>query len=422
MPRQTLSSVLDLDAAGLLLVEGQPRRLQPKERAALQLFLEHTTGVVSKDEFARRAWATRVMSDESLARLMSRLRALLQPRGLTIEAAYGLGYRLVKLAVRSAVGPGAQALDGHVHARQLMLQRTPAAMALAIDLLRALVREEPGFGSARVSLATALALAMGWGTIATPAAVEEGLAALDGLDDELEGLHAARGGLLDMAWRFEEAGRCFDRAMRVESDRPDTLLALGRHLLYIGDAVPAVEQLQRVRQLAPHSLPVRMMLVRALLQSGRGADAVAEARATAEANPGQLLTMAFALSIRAIVDPQPELEAAALRLTGGLDTPEFAWTIASYVLSRVGRRDAALDIVDTALMCSRMGAGEATLYAAPLAALGEYDRAAALLRAAVDERCGMTAMVLRDPVHAGWLPRHPVGRALWRDVFGPGRA
>jgi hypothetical protein len=34
----------------------------------------------------------------------------------------------------------------------------------------------------------------------------------------------------------------------------------------------------------------------------------------------------------------------------------------------------------------------------------------------------MLAMVLRDPAHAGWLPTHPVGRALLSGVFGPGAA
>lgn len=418
MSRQTLKSLLVLDDVGLLQPDGQTRKLQPKERAVLRLLLERAPGVVSKDRFAQEAWAGRVMSDESLTRCISRLRQLLHPRGVTVEAVYGLGYRLVDQAAGAATPPSVEALDGYAHARQLMHQRTPAATMLAIDLLRTLLAEEPGFGAARVALATALALAVGWGQVATPAAVEEGLQALEGLDDGLQGLHAARGGLLDMAWRFDEAGRCFELALAADPECTDVLLAYARHLLYVGEADEAAQALLRVRRLAPHSLPVRMMLTRALLQSGRGDEAMAEALAAAEANPGQLLTMAFALSIQAIVAPQPEFEASALRLTQGLDTPPFVWTIAAYVLSRVGRREAALDIVDTALLCSRMTAGEATLYAAPLAAMGEHDRAATLLRAAVDERCGMTALVLRDPVHAHWLPQHPMGRALLKDVFG----
>jgi len=426
MPSKTPTNVLTLDDAGLLLADGRPLRLPPKERAVLRLLLQHAPGAVRKDAFAQQAWAGRDMSDESLARCISRLRRVLQPRGLKVEAVYGLGYRLVDQEPPQAgpAGPSAQALDSYAHARQLMQQRTPVAMGLAVELLRGLVRDEPAFAAARVALADALAVAVGWGQLPTPAAVDEGLAALSeltGLDagsTAVPGLHAARGALLDMAWRFGEARRCFDQALAADGDSTETLLAFARHLLYTDDAAQAVERLRRVRQLAPHALHVRMTLTRALVQSGRGAEAVAEAQATVVDHPGQLVTVAFSLAIQAMVAPHAELEAAAWRLTQGPDTPPFVWTVASFVLSRLGRREATLDIVDTALLCSRTTAGEATLYAAPLAALGEHERAAALLRAAVDERCGMMAMVLRDPAHAHWLPHHPAGRALLRDVFG----
>jgi DNA-binding winged helix-turn-helix (wHTH) protein len=409
---------LALDDAGLLQPGGPALKLPPKERAALRLLVQRAPGVVRKDEFAERVWSGRAMSDESLARCISRVRQLLLPRGVQVEAVYGLGYRLVEQGTPAAAIPDARALDGYAHARQLMQQRTPAAMELAIELLRDLAREEPGFAPARVALADALAIAVGWGLLVTTPAVDEGLAALQGLDAGYPGQHAARGALLDMAWQFNAARHSFQRALAADPDGTDTLLGYARHLLYTDAAEQAVERLRRVRELAPHALHVRMTLARALVQSGRGAEAVAEAQATVRDNPGQLLTLAFSLAIQSMVAPQPELEAAALRLTQGLDTPPFVWTVASFVYSRLGRREAALDIVDTALLCSRTTAGEAALYAAPLAALGEYDRATALLRAAVDERCGMMAMVLRDPAHAHWLPQHPAGRALLRDVFG----
>jgi DNA-binding winged helix-turn-helix (wHTH) protein len=426
MSIKTPTHGLTLDDAGQPQAAGRPLKLPPKERAVLRLLLAHAPTAVRKDEFARQAWAGGEMSDESLARCISRVRRALQPHGLKVEAVYGLGYRLVEQAPQHAgqAGPSAQAQDSYAHARQLMQQRTPTAMGMAVELLRALVRSEPAFAAARVALADALAVAVGWGQLPTPAAVDEGLAALNELDGGLDGagavpgLHAARGALLDMAWRFNEARHCFDRARATDGDSTDTLLAYARRLLYTDEPAQAVAQLRRVRQLAPHALHVRMTLTRALVQGGRGAEAVAEAQATVIDHPGQLVTVAFSLAIQAMVAPQPELEAAALRLTQGLDTPPFVWTVASFVLSRLGRREAALDIVDTALLCSRTTAGEATLYAAPLAALGELDRAAALLRAAVDERCGMMAMVLRDPAHAHWLPHHAVGRALLNDVFG----
>jgi hypothetical protein len=142
------------------------------------------------------------------------------------------------------------------------------------------------------------------------------------------------------------------------------------------------------------------------------------ADATLRENPGQLLLVAFALAMRAMVAPTPEIEAPAWRLSEGPDTPPFVWTVLSFVLARLQRREPALDIIDASLLCSRTTPGEATLYAAPLAALGEFDRAAALLQRACDDRSGMLAMVLRDPAHAGWLPQHPVGRMLLRGVFG----
>ena len=74
------------------------------------------------------------------------------------------------------------------------------------------------------------------------------------------------------------------------------------------------------------------------------------------------------------------------------------------------------------LLCSTTKIGEAGLYAAPLAPLGETDRAAGLLQAASEDRCDMLAMVLRDPAHSHWLPAHRTGRRILRSVFGPASA
>jgi hypothetical protein len=109
---------------------------------------------------------------------------------------------------------------------------------------------------------------------------------------------------------------------------------------------------------------------------------LAEADAALAENPGQLLMVAFALAMRAMVAPTPDIEAPAWRLSEGPDTPPFVWTVLSFVLARLHRRQSALDIIDASLLCSRTTPGEATLYAAPLAALGEFDRAAGLLQRA----------------------------------------
>jgi DNA-binding winged helix-turn-helix (wHTH) protein/tetratricopeptide (TPR) repeat protein len=422
---------LALDDAGFPLLQGQPLRLPPKEREALALLLRRHPAVVAKDDFAAAVWHGTPMSDESLARCISRLRRALAEARWGIESVYGTGYRLAALGagappahsrLASATHASPSTVDAYLHARQLAHQRTPEALGRALVLLRELLAREPGYTPAAVALADALSAAIGWGQVPTDAAVAEGQAVLDQasrLDPATPGLAAARGSLLDMAWRFDEAALAHAQAQATGANDPDTLLLHARHLLYTGQAEAAVQRLRHALSLSPHAPLLRMTLSRALVQAGRGAEGLAEADAAQADHPGQLLLVAFALAIRAMVAPTPELEAPAWRLAEGRDTPPFVWTVLSFVLAQIGRREAALDIIDATLLCSRTSTGEATLYAAPLAALGETDRAAELLRRACDERCGLLAMVLRDPAHAGWLPQHPVGRALLQRVYGP---
>lgn len=433
------ADALSLDEHGFPLLDGQPLKLPPKERAVLALLLRRQPAVVSKDDFAQAVWRGTPMSDESLARSISRVRRALVGPGWQLESVYGIGYRLhppaggaglpvteggaTRWTALAQAAPGV--LDTYLHARQLVQQRTPEAMDRAIALLRALLREHPDYTPAAVALAEALTAAVGWGQLDTPAVVQDGLSVLDAAaarDARTPGLAAARGALLDMAWRFGEAAQAHARALRSGANDPDTLMLHARHLLYTGQAEAAVARLRHALTLAPHHLMLRMHLSRALVQAGQGDAGLAEADAALADHPGQLVIVAFALAIRAMVAPEPALAAPAWRLTEGRDTPPFVWTVLSFVLARLQQREPALDVIDASLLCSRTTPGEATLYAAPLACLGEFDRAAALLRRALDERCGMLAMVLRDPVHAGWLPRHPEGRRLLAAVFGPGGA
>ncbi|MBT9595217.1 MAG: winged helix-turn-helix domain-containing protein [Vitreoscilla sp.] len=428
--RPPLPAALALDPDGFPTANGRPLPLPPKERAVLALLLQRRPAVVSKEAFAGAAWPGGSMSDESLARSISRLRRTLAPWGLAIESVYGTGYRLesepaaaghTRLSGATHASPAT--VEAYLHARQLAQQRTPAAIGRAIDLLRELSGREPGYTPARVALAEALAAAVGWGQLPTDAAVAEGLRVLDEartLDPATPGLAGARGTLLDMAWRFDEAAAAHDEALQHGTPDADTLLVHARHLLFTGQAERAVAQLRAARRLSPHAPLLRMTLSRALVQAGRGAEAVAEAQAAVAEHPGQLLLVAFELAMRAQVAPVPEMEAPAWRLGEGPDTPPFVWTVQAWVFARLGRREPALDIIDTSLICSRTSTGEATLYVPPLAALGEHARAAALLQRAYDERCGMLAMVLRDPANAVLLGEGGAARHLMPLVFGRG--
>lgn len=408
--------MIELDDMGVpRLKQGGPLKLAPKERAVLAQLLRRPDGVVSKAAFAQEAWQGEEMTDESLARSISRLRRVLKPLGTTLEAHYGLGYRLV-LEAPSAP----QDLETLAHARQLLVQRTPAAVTRCIELARELCARSAGLLEARIVLVEALVVAILWGQLPTAAGVAEGMALLADFSEgrkDFPGFHATRASLLDLAWRFDEADEQFTLALRSE-ERVDTLMAYSRHLLCMDRCAEAVDVLRRVRQLAPHLLHARMNLARALVQGGAGSEAVAEVRAAQVDHPGTPVLQAFALAIEAMVAPRKELEAAAQRMTDGADAQPFAWSVLAFVRSRLGLREATLDIVDAMLLCSATDAGERSLYAAPLAAIGETARATALLEAAAEQGCGILGLVLRDPAHAHWLPADPAGQRLLKRVFG----
>ncbi|MDY0749076.1 tetratricopeptide repeat protein [Paucibacter sp. R3-3] len=415
--------MLELDESGFpRLQDGRYLKLAPKERAVLAQLLQSGEKVVSKSDFAATAWSGGEMTDEGLARSISRIRKVLSPHGAKVASEYGTGYRLVMSgAAAQARRPSRQDTDALAHARQLLIQRTPATISRCIELTRTLCAQSPRLLDARVVLVEALAVAILWGQVQTRPAVAEGMQILDmcvdGLSD-FPGAHACRGVLLDLAWRFREAEVHFNRALAREPESVDVLLAFGRHLLCMDRCEEAVQVLRRVLNLSPHTLHARMNLARALIQGGRPGDAVAEVRAAQSDHPSTPVLQAFALAIEAMAEPRPELETIARRMTEGTDAPPFAWSVLAFVQSRLGRREATLDIVETVLLCSSMDTGQRALYAAPLAAIGEYDRAAALLEAAAEERCGILGIVLRDPAHAHWLYEHPAGRRLITLVFG----
>jgi tetratricopeptide (TPR) repeat protein len=286
-----------------------------------------------------------------------------------------------------------------------------AVLALLLDRPGAVVHKEDFAARAWAGQAVQGAEALvdrGGGRQLTPA---------DGGGRDTRGATSARGLLLDMAWRFDDASHAHRAALAQAPEDAQTRLAAARHHLMTGDADEAVVQLERVHTLAPHTPHLRTLMARAYAQAGRDAQALACARACVAERPGELFPVAFEMAIRALVAPDPALEADARRLADLPDPPPWAWTVLGYVLARLQRREAALDLIDAALLCSHTSVGEATLYAAPLAALGETARAATLLEHAFEESCGMLALVLRDPANAVLVAEGGAARRLMPRVF-----
>ncbi|GAB2600395.1 hypothetical protein GCM10027034_36920 [Ramlibacter solisilvae] len=414
---------LELDPQGFPMWRGELLELPRKERAVLALLIRARGQVVSKQAFADEAWNGALMSDESLARCVSQLRRALP--GVEIESVYGTGYRLsgspqvahTRLLAASRAAP--HAVETHLHARTLALRRTPTAMQRALALLRALVAAHPDYASARVTLAESLAGAASWGLLAGAGFVEEGLAELDAAqrtDARTPGIATCRAWLLDLAWRFEEAEDAYRDALAASPDA-DTLFLHGWHRLALGQPDAAASRFREAIAQQPHAPLFPTMLARAHYHAGRLDEALDEMNATCRDHPDSAVAALFRAGLLAQANPQPALADLAWRLAEQPDAPPYALGVLTYVLARCGRGAEAAVLIEACLACSSSTPCSAALHAAACIALGDDNRAARLIAEAVEARCGLVPMLLREPANAA-VRDHPLVAPLFARVFG----
>ncbi|UGB44250.1 winged helix-turn-helix domain-containing protein [Frateuria edaphi] len=85
--------VLD-EATAQLHVAGDPVQLDRSSYDVLLALLRHAGEIVTKDELLDAGWPGRVVSENSLAKAVSRLRQALAGDGEAIRVVHGYGYRL----------------------------------------------------------------------------------------------------------------------------------------------------------------------------------------------------------------------------------------------------------------------------------------------------------------------------------------
>ncbi len=83
------------DADSRLRVEGRDQVLDRSSHEILRYLLDRAGEVITKDELLEAGWPGRVVSENSLAKAVSRLRLALGEQGGAIRAVHGYGYRLV---------------------------------------------------------------------------------------------------------------------------------------------------------------------------------------------------------------------------------------------------------------------------------------------------------------------------------------
>ncbi|MES2106729.1 MAG: winged helix-turn-helix domain-containing protein [Pseudomonadota bacterium] len=406
--------------------------LPPKEQAVLHLLLCRSPAVVSKDEFAEQVWGASSMSDESLTRCIHRLRQLLQDavEEVRIESLYGRGYRLTQAMPAPAAAGGHRRLlsaaqgapqltEALMFARNLYLQRTPAALAQAGKILRDTIAQAPHYAPARVALAECVAGGNSWGIAIDTALIDEGLQQLELAEQsapEVAGLHSARAYLLDRAWRFRESHQAFQLALRDNPLDADTNFHYGWHLLATGQADAACLALQQAVKLQPYSVLLRITLARAHAHSGAPQEALREAQAACELAPGNEMAELYLIAFRAFLQPGAELVDKAWKLVLSPSALTLAPSILSYALARTGQEEEALQIIETCTTCSEGNDCINAMHVASLLALDRHDQAMALAQRACAARCGLLPVLLHDPANAA-LQHHPGYAALHGRVF-----
>ena len=94
------------EALAQLRRDGQPVELDRSSYDVLLALLRHAGEVVTKDELLEAGWPGRVVSENSLAKAISRLRQALGADGEAIRVVHGYGYRLTAaVQLQPAIGP-----------------------------------------------------------------------------------------------------------------------------------------------------------------------------------------------------------------------------------------------------------------------------------------------------------------------------
>lgn len=94
------------DADSRLRVEGGEQVLDRSSHEILRYLLDRAGEVVTKDELLEAGWPGRLVSENSLAKAVSRLRLALGEQGSAIRAVHGYGYRLVAAVDFQALSEG----------------------------------------------------------------------------------------------------------------------------------------------------------------------------------------------------------------------------------------------------------------------------------------------------------------------------
>jgi adenylate cyclase len=267
----------------------------------------------------------------------------------------------------------AEAYDLYLRAQALLRDHTDATLPQAAALFEQATRRDPDFAQAHAGLANAIAIKGQWqlgvSEVEFEKAIRASQRALD-LEPQMPEAFLARACLLSMQGRVGEADEAFAAALNLNPGSYDSNYLYARHEFSNGRAAHAAELFEAAHRLRPDEYQPLCMLEAALQRLGRRDE------------QRRVLQLAMAtLESRLRLDPN---DGRALHL-------------AAVSAAKLGDRARTEDYAQRAL---QSGGGEfSTAYnlACAYSALGDIDRALALLDAAVRSGRGNLGWIEHDP-------------------------
>jgi len=407
--------------------DGIAVHLPPKEKGLLNVLLEARGQIVRKEDVMVKVWGTGETSDESISRTVYRLRMAMQASGgaEVIGTVYNSGFR-ISVPIRETLLRESSSLSA------LTQSQLPSAIAALNSAREYLARQsvqdiEIAAQAARLAISHDPTFAAAWTTLAEIRLVQA-----------IRSLRPPR----EAGWLAQEAART---ALSIDPHSAAALAIVGWvHTLMDREGARGLAELDRALALDPDYWLTTMLRAWALQAVGRSTEAVAMMRRTEELNAlGPAIQGGLALYLMLDGQATPALD-AALNLAQRLPTVDHVQGVASVLCSVHGMHDesigfglrAAALAPDTPLMraplaCALARAGRAEdahaelarMQASPLPfpgasvvpaylALGERDKALALLREAAECGAPQFAWTRNDPRLAA-LRGYTPAEAVW---------
>jgi len=416
-----------LEADTSLRWAGHPVRLPPKARHLLKVLVQAEGRVVSRDEVAACVWPGVEVSDDSIARAVSRLRrALLAAGGKdVVETLYGQGFRLTvpiqrlrpgHLATAQGVAQSHEpaAIEALLTARELAARRGPADLEAAVACVTRALDLDPTFVSAWSTLAELRAQQVGRnllpGNVGGPWVIAAAERALR-LDPACAPALALRGWVKGTVLLDAEGGlRDLDAARQADEAYWGTSILQAWTLTAAGRPNDAAEAALRALHQHPVGLLVNGLPALYLLLADRRAEALQQARDLAARFSTIDNAQTIASTVTAVHDLHDEAiaygrEAARLGQHSPIQLAPLA-----YALARAGQADAARGVLQE---MSELGTVPAYISTAPVhVALGDRARALEYLEKGVEAGEPQFVWSRFDPRLAP-LRDDPTAQDLW---------